>query len=135
MAKFCIGVGIGVLVFQVSVAGLYSSFVPTVPPVTGSGPLMVPPPPLRVEPPIAYIFPFTTAMPMPYLASCIGAFCVHVFSAGTVVEKAGLTSIRNEIVRNRASSRATTFLLVVYPQYIRLVPLLKRFYQDLLTKA
>jgi hypothetical protein len=41
-----------------------------------------------VEPPIAYILPFTTATPRPALASCIGALDIQEFSVNLAEEDA-----------------------------------------------
>ena len=65
-----------------------------------------------------YIFPFRVAAP---IAVSIDAgnriLVVQVFSEGIAEEKAGLTAIRHDAVKMRASNSAT-LLLVVYPRYM-----------------
>jgi energy-converting hydrogenase Eha subunit A len=65
MGKNVLGVGIDALVVHVSVFGSYASVVFR--------------DPLLPDPPIAYIFPPTTATPKPHLAVGIAALVVQVF--------------------------------------------------------
>ena len=66
--------------------------------------------PVSLEPPIAYIFPFTAATPKQLLACCIGAFDCQKFAVGA---ETGLSAraIRHDAVKKSPSSN-TMFLLM-----------------------
>ena len=95
MAKLVLGFGIGFLVVQVLVLGSYASL--TTP-----------------APPIAYIFPSTTATPKKALAVGMDAFDTQEFSGNSVEGDAELAKIIHDAMNKTKASSIAAFLLMPF---------------------